>query len=86
MKLMVDLPSALESELVTEAGRLGLPLSEYALRLIATGRGVRPELHTGAELLRYWQGERLVGTRPEIADREAHARAVRAQAERRPTH
>lgn len=84
MSLVLDLPSELETELATEAARLGLPLSEYALRLIAAGRGTRPTLRTGAELLGYWQGAGLVGTRPEIADSQAHARAVRSQAERRP--
>jgi hypothetical protein len=84
MSLVLELPSELETELATEAARLGLPLPEYALRLIAAGRGRRPVLRTGAELLAYWQDERLVGTRPEIADSQAHARAVRQQAERRP--
>lgn len=83
MSLVLDLPSELETELVTEAARLGLSLPEYALRLIAAGRVTRPALRTGAELLGYWQGERLVGTRPEIADSQAHARLVREQAERR---
>ena len=84
MSLVLDLPSELETELATEAARLGLPLSEYALRLIAAGRGTRPALRTGAELLGYWQREGLVGTRPEIADSQAHARALRQHAERRP--
>jgi hypothetical protein len=84
MSLMLDLPSELETELATEAARLGLPLSEYAVRLIAAGRGRLPALRTGAELVSYWQSAGLVGTRPEIADSQAHSRAVRAQAERRP--
>jgi len=83
MSLVLELPSELEAELASEAMRLGLPLSEYALRLIAAGRGTRPALRTGAELLGYWQGEGLVGTRPEIADSQTHARDVREQAERR---
>ena len=84
MSLVLDLPSELETELASEAARLGIPLSEYALRLIAAGRGTRAALRTGAELLSYWQSEGLVGTRPEIADSQAHARALREQAERRP--
>ena len=83
MSLVLNLPPDLETELATEAARLGLPLSEYAVRLIAAGRVSRPALCTGAELLGYWQSERLVGTRPEIADSQAHARALREQAERR---
>ena len=84
MSLVLDLPPDLETELATEAAQLGLPLSEYALRLIAAGRSTRPALRTGAELLGYWQREGLVGTRPEITDSQAHARALRQQAERRP--
>ncbi len=84
MSLVLDLPSELENGLATEAARLGLPLSEYALRLIAAGRETRPALRTGAELLDYWQGAGLVGTRPEIADSRTHARTVRTQAEKRP--
>jgi len=81
MSVVLDLPAELETGLAAEAARLGLPLSEYVLRLIAAGRDARPALSTGTELLGYWQGAGLVGTRPEIADSQAHARAVRAQAE-----
>ena len=83
MNLVLDLPPELESELTAEAARLGLPLSEYVLRLLAGGRTLRPTLRTGAELLSYWQGEGLIGTRPEIEDSSAHARVVREQAQRR---
>jgi hypothetical protein len=83
MSLVLDLPPELETELAAEAARLGLPLPQYALRLLAAGRGPRPALRTGAELLAYWQSEGLVGTRPEIADSPAHARALREQAQRR---
>ncbi|HEX6900290.1 MAG TPA: hypothetical protein VF789_11275 [Thermoanaerobaculia bacterium] len=38
---------------------------------------------TGADLVAYWQAEGLVGTRPDIADSQAHAREIRRQAERR---
>ena len=37
---------------------------------------------TGAELVAYWQGEGLVGTRPNIADAPAHARTLRERAQR----
>ena len=83
MSLVLNLPVELENELATEAAQLGLPLSEYALRLIAAGRSTRPALRTGTELLGYWQGEGLVGTKPEIADSQTHSRALREQAEKR---
>lgn len=83
MSLMLDLPPELETELAAEAARLGLPLQEYALRILAGARGPSPALRSGAELLAYWQGEGLVGSRSEIADSPAHARALREQAQRR---
>ena len=80
MSLMLDLPPDLETELAVEAARLGLPLPEYILRLLAGGRTASSAPRTGAELLAYWQGEGLVGTRPEITDSQALARTLRAQA------
>ena len=83
MSLVLNLPPELETELAAEAAHLGLPLTEYALRLLAVGRSPRPAPCTGAELVAYWQGEGLVGTRPEITDAPAHARVLREQAQRR---
>jgi hypothetical protein len=83
MSLVLDLPSELEAELAAEAANLGLSLSEYVLRLLAGGRGPTAGPRTGAELLAYWHDEGLVGTRPEIMDAPAHARALREQAQRR---
>jgi hypothetical protein len=84
MSLVLDLPPELETELAAEAAQLGLPLPEYVLRVLAVGRSPSAAPRTGAELLAYWQGEGLVGTRPDITDSQAHARALREQAERRP--
>lgn len=83
MSLVLDLPAELESELAAEASRLGLPLPEYVLRLLAGGRAPSSLPRTGAELLAYWKSEGLIGTRPEIADNSAHARTLREQAQRR---
>jgi len=83
MNLVLNLPPELESELAAEAAQAGLPLQEYALRLLAAARNAHPAPRNGAELLAYWQGEGLVGTRPEIADPQAHARSLRDQAQRR---
>lgn len=38
---------------------------------------------SGAELVAYWRREGVIGSRPDIADSQAHARAARARAERR---
>jgi hypothetical protein len=83
MRIILDLPQELERELSLEAAQLGLPLAEYVLRLLATGRIVGNIPKTGAELLAYWQNEGLIGTRPDIADSQKHAREIRAAAEKR---
>ena len=76
MSLVLNLPAELESELAAEAAQLGLPLPEYALRILAAARSLAPAPRTGADLLAYWQAENLVGTRPEISDASAHARGI----------
>jgi hypothetical protein len=81
--LVLELPTELETELAAEAARLGLPLEEYALRLLATGSVACPKLGNGADLLAYWKNAGVVGTRPETVDPSAHARVLRQQAEKR---
>ena len=83
MSLVLDLPPELATALTAEAAKLGLPLAEYALRLLAGGRVTSPVVHNGAELVAYWQSEGLVGTRPESVDSPDHARQLREQAQRR---
>jgi hypothetical protein len=83
MSIMLDLPQELESELATEATHLGLSLTEYVLRLLSTRSLVGQLPTTGAELVAYWQREGVIGTRPDIADSQAHARQIRHQAEKR---
>lgn len=83
MSLTLELPQDLEEELKKEAARLGLPLSDYALRVLSVGRFKREMPKTGAELVTYWQDEGLVGTRADIQDSQAHARQLRREAERR---
>jgi hypothetical protein len=83
MTLSIELPEELETELVTEAERLGLSLSEYTLQLLRVRRPAGDLPRTGSDLVAYWRQENLIGTRPEIADSPAHARSLREQAERR---
>lgn len=83
MSITLDLPRELEDELSAEAARLGLPLSEYVARILATGRPRSFLPKTGAELVEFWQDEGLIGSRPEIADSQEHARTLRRQAEQR---
>ena len=83
MTLTLDLPEELETELTAEAQRLGLPLSEYARRLLATGRTPGPVPTTGSELVAYWKSEGVVGSRSDIRDSQGHARLLRQRAEHR---
>jgi len=83
MTLTLDLPKELETELSAEAARLGLPLPEYARRLLAAGRAPGASPQTGAELLAYWRREEVIGSRPDIADSLEYARTIRRQAEAR---
>jgi hypothetical protein len=83
MSILLDLPREMEDELSDEAARLGMPLSEYVKRILSARepRDFAPE--TGAELVKLWQREGLVGSRPELPDDPGHARELRRQAERR---
>jgi hypothetical protein len=81
MSITLDIPEGLASELTVEAQRLGLSLGDYVVRLLGTGRptGVFPM--TGAELVTYWQEQGIIGSRPDIADSQAHARQLRREVE-----
>lgn len=83
MSVTLDLPEELEGELASEAARLGLSLPAYLLRLISSSRAAGGGPKNGTELVAYWQGEALIGARPDIEDSQAHARRVRERAGRR---
>jgi hypothetical protein len=84
MSVTLDIPEGLACELAAEAQRLGLPLSDYMVTLLATGRATGSLLpKTGAELVAYWQEQGIVGSRPDISDSQAHASEMRRQAEQR---
>lgn len=83
MRITLDLPQELECALSAEAAQLGLSVSEYALRILSSGRAAETMPRTGEELVAYWRRECLVGTRPEISDGQEHARMLRHRAERR---
>ncbi len=83
MSITLDLPQELVSKLSAEAARLGLSLSEYVVHVLSTGRLAEQRLKTGEELVAYWQGEDVIGTRLDIADSQKRARKIRQKAERR---
>lgn len=83
MTVIIELPQDLEKELAMEASRLGLPLAEYALRLLYSRQLSEKEPETGAELVVYWQSAALIGSRQENTDSQAVARQLRKAAENR---
>ncbi len=83
MTITLDLPHELERELAAEAARHGLSLSEYAVRILATGRLATEQPKTGAALVNYWEQEGLLGTRPASTDSAVHARGLREHADHR---
>jgi hypothetical protein len=83
MRLTLELPADLASALTPAAAHLGLSLSAYTLRLLATRILPVSMPTTGAELVAYGQREGVIGTRPEMTDSQAHARQRRHSAERR---
>ncbi len=84
MPLTLDLPNELETRLSAEAMRLGMPLQQYALRLLGDTPEASGQLSNGAELVAFWKREGVIGSRSDIDDGQAHARRIRQQAERRP--
>lgn len=83
MSLFVELSERQTAALADEARQQGLTLSEYAARLLGAGRETRPALRTGADLVAYWKSEGLAGSRADIGDASARARALREVAESR---
>lgn len=82
MSITLDLPQELVSKLSAEAARLGVSLSEYVVHVLSTGRLAEQRLKTGEEVVAYWQGEGVIGTRLDIADSQKRARKIRQKAER----
>ena len=83
MTLTIELPQELEDELAAEAQKLGLPLTEYALRLLLSRPGMDKMPGTGAELVAYWHEADLIGARPDIENSRDYARRLRREAETR---
>ena len=83
MTLVLDLPPDLENDLSLDAARMGLPLPEYALRVLSASRMAGSQPRNGAELVAYWQDSGVVGTRPDIQNAPEHARTLRQQSESR---
>lgn len=86
MTITLNLPRELEEELSQEAARVGLPLAEYALRLLSSSRSPQTAGDaplSGAELVEYWNREGIIGSRRDIEDPVAFARELREQNQNR---
>ncbi len=84
MTLTLHITDELQSKLEVEARKRNLELSEYVVRLLSDGsQGADRDVQTGADLVKYWRDQGVIGSRPEIADSLAHARGLRAAAEQR---
>ena len=97
MTLTLELTSEQEQQLRAEAEYCGLDEASYAEsrlfgsdasesdedRMLPPSGPLPPASGTGADLVAYWKREGLIGTRPDINDSQAHARAIRYKAERR---
>ncbi|MEH2249507.1 hypothetical protein [Nostoc sp.] len=81
MSINLDLPPELENELCIEASRLNLTLSEYILRVLSVRQVLANPPKTGAELVAYWQSERVINSRPDITDSQTYARKLRHEAQ-----
>jgi len=73
MSLVLDLPAELETELAAEAARLRLPLPEYVLRLLASGRTPTPAPCTGRNSTRTmpWMGRYWPISSTRLANRQS---------------
>ncbi|GAB4461800.1 MAG: hypothetical protein Kow0031_40710 [Anaerolineae bacterium] len=83
MTIVLDVPTDLEQDLTAEATRLGLSLPDYVMRLLWERHNVTLSPKTGADVMQYWRDIGVVGSRPDIADSQQHARQIREEAEHR---
>jgi hypothetical protein len=77
MTLTIELPETLQAELTDEASKANLPLPEYIVRILGSGRLPTPMPKTGADVVAYWHREKLIGRRTDIADSSKQARELR---------
>ena len=58
-------------------------LETYVLWLLSAARDNSNPVRTGAELVKYWSREGVIGSRADITDSQSLARSIREAAERR---
>jgi hypothetical protein len=83
MSITIDLPADTASKLAAAAERRGISLSQHVAELLQEKQAKESASASGANLVAYWEAHGLIGSRPDIADSQEHARALRVRAERR---
>lgn len=83
MRITLDLPSDLEDTLSSEAIQLNLPLPEYILQLLVSRSSQKNLPQTGADLIKFWESNGVIKSRPDIPNSQDHARKLRHEAETR---
>lgn len=83
MTLTIDLTPEIEARLQAAAARHGLPVEEYALRVLDLGISADALPMTGAEALAYWKREGVIGLFSDRPDSPEFARELRRLAETR---
>ena len=85
MTIILDLPNELERKLSEAAARRGMPLTDYAIQVLAADRDQSSDAQpmTGAELVAYWEREGIIGSRPDIEDAVKFARELRERTQNR---
>ncbi|HEV7669809.1 MAG TPA: hypothetical protein VGS22_14900 [Thermoanaerobaculia bacterium] len=79
----LDFARAGETVMIVEVGATVAELKQDKARSFRLEPAAKSVADTGAQLVAYWKRHGLIGTRPDIADSQTHARTVRHDAERR---
>jgi hypothetical protein len=83
MSITIELSPDLEAQLVAEAARLKLPISEYASRILQGGHYPTVLARTGEEVVKYWKAESVIGSRNDIPDSAQRSAELRHRSNNR---
>ncbi len=83
MRITLDLPPELEDKLSLAATQLNISLPDYILRVLGSQSVHQNSPQTGAELIRFWERNGVINSRPDISDSQDYAHELRHQAETR---
>jgi hypothetical protein len=83
MSITLEIPSPLLTTLAEQAAGAGVPIDEFALRVLSNYLRPVPSARTPAEVMAAWRSEGLIGDGSAVPDSPALARELRTKAERR---